>query len=190
MVLHNCLVRERCWIEGATLLDTGRAIIHLVSSYMLHAMHGGCNNYILYAVWPRPCDKKSRSEHQTLFPLFGEGLGTRLGTTLIRPFPPWYNGMGWTIGTGHSKWDIFAHSLSVHSFPSTVRWDNVYLGMFPPCASTMENMAWDETIGITNPNGHLLALLDNPCSSHCFRQKSSSQCSCSQYFTVLLHKNC
>ena len=23
---------------------------------------------------PAPCDKKSRSEHQTLFPLFGEGL--------------------------------------------------------------------------------------------------------------------
>jgi len=27
---------------------------------------------------PAPCDKKSRSKHQTLFPLFGEGLGTRL----------------------------------------------------------------------------------------------------------------
>ena len=28
---------------------------------------------------PAPCDKKSRSEHQTL-PTFREGLGTRLGT--------------------------------------------------------------------------------------------------------------
>ena len=28
---------------------------------------------------PAPCDKNCRSEHQTLFPLFGEGLGTRLG---------------------------------------------------------------------------------------------------------------
>ena len=27
---------------------------------------------------PTPCDKKSRSEHQTFFLLFGEGLGTRL----------------------------------------------------------------------------------------------------------------
>jgi len=25
-----------------------------------------------------PCDKNCRSEHQTLFLLFGEGLGTRL----------------------------------------------------------------------------------------------------------------
>jgi len=28
---------------------------------------------------PAPCDKNCRSDHQTLFPLFGEGLGTRLG---------------------------------------------------------------------------------------------------------------
>ena len=28
---------------------------------------------------PTPCDKKCRSEHQTLFPLFRRGLGTRLG---------------------------------------------------------------------------------------------------------------
>ena len=27
---------------------------------------------------PAHCDKNCRSEHQTLFPLFGEGLGTRL----------------------------------------------------------------------------------------------------------------
>jgi len=27
---------------------------------------------------PAPCDKNCRSEHQTLFPRFGEGLGTRL----------------------------------------------------------------------------------------------------------------
>ena len=27
---------------------------------------------------PAPCDKNCRSEHQTLFPLFGEGLGTGL----------------------------------------------------------------------------------------------------------------
>ena len=28
---------------------------------------------------PASCDKKCHSEHQTLFPLFGEGLGMRLG---------------------------------------------------------------------------------------------------------------
>ena len=29
---------------------------------------------------PAPCDKKCHSKHQTLFPLFEEGLGTRLVT--------------------------------------------------------------------------------------------------------------
>ena len=39
---------------------------------------------------PAPCDKKSRSEHQTLFPLFGEGSGHKtmlkggLGTRLCK----------------------------------------------------------------------------------------------------------
>ena len=35
---------------------------------------------ILYAVrpGPAPCNKKCRSEHQTHFPLFGVGMGTRL----------------------------------------------------------------------------------------------------------------
>ena len=33
---------------------------------------------------PTLCDKKSRSEHQTLFPLFGEGLGMRLWAHIHR----------------------------------------------------------------------------------------------------------
>ena len=40
---------------------------------------------------PTPCDKNRCSEHQTLFPLFGEGLGTRLKETVCslvpRPHP-------------------------------------------------------------------------------------------------------
>ena len=57
------------------LLDTGRAIVHLVSSYTLHAMHGGDGITTFFMPSdPAPCDKKSHSEHQTLFPLFKEGL--------------------------------------------------------------------------------------------------------------------
>ena len=36
---------------------------------------GECINYILHAVRPRPMWQENRSEHQTLFPLFGEGSG-------------------------------------------------------------------------------------------------------------------
>ena len=44
-------------------------------------LHAACNawgNAIITFFTPfdlAPCDKKSRSEHQTLFPLFGEGSG-------------------------------------------------------------------------------------------------------------------
>ena len=57
-------------------MDTGRAIVHLVSSYTLYAMHGGNAIITFFMPFdPAPCDKKSCSEHQTLFPLFGEGSG-------------------------------------------------------------------------------------------------------------------
>ena len=36
---------------------------------------------------PTPCDKKCRSEYHTLFPFFGEGLGTRLPHINHRPSP-------------------------------------------------------------------------------------------------------
>ena len=53
---------------------------------------GECSNYIFTPFDPAPCDKKSRSEHQTLFPLFGEGSGHEtsidlLSTTRIPPPP-------------------------------------------------------------------------------------------------------
>ena len=39
-------------------------------------MHGGNAIITFFTPFdPAPCDKKSRSEHQTLFPLFGEGSG-------------------------------------------------------------------------------------------------------------------
>ena len=53
--------------------------MHALACSAVH-MHGECNNYILTLFNPAPCDKKWRSEHQTLFSLFGGGgLGTRLG---------------------------------------------------------------------------------------------------------------
>ena len=122
--LTVALVRGRCWIEGATLLDTGRAIVQTAQLGII--FHAACNawgnatirsilmrpiatrstltrstcheinlsrdqlkfflrlkdilhRHTFFMLFdPTPCDKKSRSEHQTLFPLFGEGLGTRL----------------------------------------------------------------------------------------------------------------
>ena len=44
----------------------------------MHAVHGECNNYIFTLLDPTSCDKKSRSEHQTLFSLFGSGHETIL----------------------------------------------------------------------------------------------------------------
>ena len=68
--------------------------------------------------------------------------------TLVQPLfvhsLPWYNGMGWTVGTGHSKWDTLVQSLSVHSFPGTLRWDNVFFSMFTQCLYHGEHgMGWD-----------------------------------------------
>ena len=40
----------------------------------MHAVNEECNNYIID---PALCDKKSCSEHQTLFPLFGGGVWAR-----------------------------------------------------------------------------------------------------------------
>ena len=78
-VVHNPVVRCRCWIEGATLLDTGRAIVQTAQLGII--LHAGCNawwNAFFMPFNPPPWDKKRRSEHQTLFPIFGECLGTRL----------------------------------------------------------------------------------------------------------------
>ena len=65
-----------------TLLDTGRAIIQTAQlGIILHAACSAWGNAIMTFFTqfdPAPCDKKSRSERQTLFPLFGEGLGMRL----------------------------------------------------------------------------------------------------------------
>ena len=75
-VLFN---RGRCWIEWAMLLDTGRAIVQTAQlGIILHAACNAWGNAIITFFTPfdpAPCDKKSRSEHQTLFPLFGEGSG-------------------------------------------------------------------------------------------------------------------
>ena len=43
-VFHNPLVRGRCWIEGATPLDTGRAIIQTAQLGII--LHAACN------AWP------------------------------------------------------------------------------------------------------------------------------------------
>ena len=59
------------------LLDTGRAIVHL-HAIIVHAACNAWGNAIITFFTPfdpAPCDKKSRSVHQTLFPLFGEGSG-------------------------------------------------------------------------------------------------------------------
>ena len=37
-------------------------------------VHGECNNYILYAVDPAPCEKKCRSEQPDPLPLFRGGV--------------------------------------------------------------------------------------------------------------------
>ena len=56
-------------------MDTGRAI---TQTAQLHAACKCMGNAIItfFTLFDSaPCDKKSRSEHQTLFPLFGEGSG-------------------------------------------------------------------------------------------------------------------
>ena len=67
-------------------MDTGRAIVQMAQLGIIHAsiLHAACiawGNAIITFFTPfdpAPLDKKSRSEHQTLFPLFGEGLGMRI----------------------------------------------------------------------------------------------------------------
>ena len=60
-------------------MDTGRAIVPTAQlGIILHAACNARGNAIITFFTPfdpAPCDKKSRSEHQTLFPLFGEGSG-------------------------------------------------------------------------------------------------------------------
>jgi len=54
-----------------TLLDTGRAIVQTAQlGIILHAACNAWRNAIITFFMPfnpTPCDKKSRSEHQTLF---------------------------------------------------------------------------------------------------------------------------
>ena len=65
--------------RGRCCWDTGRAIVQMAQLYII--LHGACNawgNVIITFFMPfdpAPCDKKSRSEHQALFPLFGAGSG-------------------------------------------------------------------------------------------------------------------
>ena len=81
-VLHNCLVRGRCWIERATLLDTGRAIVKTtqLGTRCMQCM-AECNNCILYAIRPRPMWQEK--SFRTLDPLSafqgGSGHETSLG---------------------------------------------------------------------------------------------------------------
>jgi len=58
---------------------------------------------------PAPCDKNCRSDHQTLFPLFGEGLGTRLNQhmyfgvgDIAPPSPPWHAYCKYSQSSSHS----------------------------------------------------------------------------------------
>ena len=60
-------------------MDTGRAIVPMAQlGITLHAAYNAWGNAIITFFMPfdpAPCDKRSCSEHQTLFPLFGEGSG-------------------------------------------------------------------------------------------------------------------
>ena len=64
-------------------MDTGRAIVKTAQlAIILHAACNAWGNAIITFFTPStPPHVKSRSEHQTLFPLFGEGSGheTRYG---------------------------------------------------------------------------------------------------------------
>ena len=53
--------KRRCW----TLAEQSCKRHSLVPSYTLHAMYEGMTSFTPFD--PAPCDKKSRSEHQTLF---------------------------------------------------------------------------------------------------------------------------
>ena len=80
------------------LLDTGRTIVQTAHRGII--LHAACNaggNAIITFFTPfdpAPCDKKSRSEHQILFPLFGEGSGHETkekGSGVTSP-NPWASG--------------------------------------------------------------------------------------------------
>ena len=79
-------------------MDTGRAIVQTAQLGII--FHAACNawgNAIITFFMPfdpAPYDKKSHSEHQTLFPLFGEGHKTKVK----------HNG---DMGMRHNGWDIY-----------------------------------------------------------------------------------
>ena len=50
---------------------------------ILHTAWGNAIITFFMPFDPAPCDKKSRSEHQTLFPLFGEGSGHETSIDLL-----------------------------------------------------------------------------------------------------------
>ena len=68
---------------------------------------------------------------------------------------PWYSGMGWTVGTGCSKWDTWVRSQSVHSFPwysgmgwtvgtGYTKWDTVEWDTVAWDTVEWDTVEWDE----------------------------------------------
>ena len=54
----------------------------------MHAAHGECNNYILYAIRSRPMWQEKSFRTPDPLSAFREGLGTRLNLYSLVPRPP------------------------------------------------------------------------------------------------------
>ena len=77
-----------------------------------------CNNYILYVVWPRPMWQEQ--SFKTLFPLFGEGLGTRLITAMSWISSAYECYYAWPLLEANSTTVHDLTVLSVSSLPLSV----------------------------------------------------------------------
>ena len=85
MFANSLVPRERrVWCSEFVTVPDQIRLQNVIEQRDLYAcsavhVHGECNNYILYAVDPAPCEKKCRSEQPDPLSAFpGWGLGTRL----------------------------------------------------------------------------------------------------------------